>query len=144
MWPKLLSRLKRYPTFVLTGLDPEGYPYSVRCTPEPDSATESLRLTLPDYVKLQSGPACLLGHYHDDQLWNQTNVMIRGKLERAGDVWLFRLIQAVEGAGAGMSLLRQIREGRSAAQRYLQKRGLTRPKIPWDKLKAIYKGAQAK
>jgi hypothetical protein len=41
-----------------------------------------------------------------------------------------------------MSALRQVREGRRAAQRYLAKRGLSRPRIPWDKLIEIYTRAQ--
>jgi len=137
MWADLVKRLARYPSAVLTGLDGAGYPFSLRCVPEPDSARQVLRLALPDYANLQAGPASLLCHDHDDQLWNQTNVVVRGALEQAEGAWLFRPAQLLEGAGAGMSMLRQLRDGRRAAGRYLAKRGLARPRIPWDQLKAI-------
>ena len=41
-----------------------------------------------------------------------------------------------------MSFMRQVRDGRSSAKRYLDKRGLTWPKVPWARLHAIYEKAQ--
>ncbi len=137
MWADLVRHLARYPSAVLTGLDADGYPFSLRCVPEPDAAQQALRVVLPDCAPLQAGPAGLLCHYHDDQLWNQTNFVVRGTLEPAEDGWLFRPTQLIEGAGAGMSPIRQILDGRSAARQYLAKRGLSRPRIPWEALHAI-------
>lgn len=142
MWASLVKQLAKYSTAVLTVNGPDGYPYSVRCKPEPDGTQQVLKVVLPVYVEAQPGPAALLCHYHDDQLWNQTNAVVRGTLEQNGDHWVFRPAKLIEGAGAGMSLLRQIRDGRSAAKRYLEKRNLQRPKIPWGKLAAIYDKAQ--
>jgi hypothetical protein len=144
MWPKTTSQLAKYPTVVLTGLDADGYPFSLRCVPQPDAAREVLHLLLPEYATLQPGPASLLCHYHDDALWNQTNFVLRGTLTHEANEWSFKPTQFIEGAGAGMSMFRQIREGRGAAQRYLSKRNLSRLKIPWDQLKAIYDQAQRK
>jgi len=146
MWPKVTSHLAKYPTAVLTGLDANGYPFSLRCVPQPDAAREVLRLPLPDYAQatLQPGQASLLCHFHDNVLWNQTNFVLRGTLTREENGWSFKPTQFIEGAGAGMSMFRQIREGRGAAQRYLSKRSLSRPKIPWEQLKAIYDRAQRK
>ena len=142
MWAEVVKHLARYPTAVLTSLDAEGYPFSVRCVPEPVAAEQALRLALPGYVAWQSGPAGLLCHQHDEQLWNQTNFVLRGRLEPAAGAWLFRPTQLIEGAGAGQNPLGQVRDGRRAAQRYLDKRGLQRPRIPWDQLHAIYARAQ--
>ncbi len=41
-----------------------------------------------------------------------------------------------------MSFMRQERAGGSSAQRYLDKRALTWPKVPWTRLHAIYEKAQ--
>jgi len=142
MWAEAVKQLARYPSAVVTGLDAAGNPYSVRCVPAPLAEQQALRLAVPDYVPWQAGPAGLLCHAHDEQLWNQTNMVLRGRLERTGDAWLFYPTQLIEGAGAGMSLLRQMRDGRRAAQNYLRKRGLSRPRIPWDQLKEIYQRAQ--
>ncbi len=142
MWDRVISHLPKYPSAVLTAMDEEGYPYSLRCSPEVDSTRQVLVLALPGYVSLLSGPAGLLCHYHDDLLWNQTYFVLRGTLENLEGQWVFRPSQFLEGAGAGMSLIRQIREGRRAARQYLVKRGIERPRIPWDRLKAIYEHAR--
>jgi hypothetical protein len=142
MWDKVLKHLVKYPSAVLTGIDGEGYPTSVRCSPEADSGRKVLKLNLPGYVTLQAGPASVLCHYHDDLLWNQTNFVLRGNLDKVDNEWVFTPTQFIEGAGAGMNPLRQIRQGRSAAKSYLAKRSVARPKVPWDKLKALYEKAQ--
>lgn len=142
MWDKIVKQLARYPSAVLTGIDAAGYPYSVRITPQPDAAHHTLRLPLPDYVSLQAGPASILCHYHDDKLWNQTNFVLRGTLDQVDGTWVFKPTQFIEGAGAGMSMMRQITEGRRAAKQYLAKRGLARPRIDWAKIKALYDRAQ--
>jgi hypothetical protein len=36
---------------------------------------------------------------------------------------VFRATRLIEGSGAGMSFVRQVRGGRSSAKRYLDKRG---------------------
>jgi hypothetical protein len=142
MWTKVVKHLARYPSAVVTAPDSGGYPYSLRCVPEPLPAQQVLRLPVPGDVPWQPGPAGLLCHWHDDELWNQTNVVLRGTLARADGAWLFRPTQVIEGAGAGMSALRQMRDGRRAAQRYLARLGLSRPRVPWDQLHAIYARAQ--
>lgn len=142
MWDDLVRRLARYPSVVLTVVGSDGYPFSIRCVPVPDVARKVLRITLPAYVDVQPGPAGLLGHFHDDALWNQTNVVAYGVLEPDGEAWIFRANRHIEGAGAGMSAFRQLRGGRAAAQRYLDRRGLPWPQIPWARLHATYDRAR--
>ncbi len=143
MWDDLVRKLARYPSVVLTVVGADGYPYSVRCVPVPDASRKVFRMMLPGYVAAQAGPAGLLGHFHDDALWNQTNVVASGTLEPDGEAWVFRATRHIEGAGAGMSAFRQLRGGRAAAQRYLDRRGLPWPQIPWAKLHAIYARARS-
>jgi len=143
MWDSLLRKLRQYPSAILTAQDSSGYAYSVRCIPEPDRKRQALKITLPEYVEMQPGPAGLLCHYHDDLLWNQTNFVLRGTLEHEAGQWIFRPLTLVEGAGAGMNLIRQIRDGRQSAKLYLAKHGVKRPAIPWSKLAAIYKRARS-
>jgi hypothetical protein len=142
MWDKVVKHLKKYPTAVLTGIDTDGYPYSIRCKAETDSSLQAIKIALPGSTPIQAGVASILCHYHDDLLWKQTNVVLRGTIERTESAWLFRPTSIAEGAGAAMSMIRQVSEGRRAAKKYLEKRGLKRPKIMWDKLKAIYDRAQ--
>jgi hypothetical protein len=142
MWDDLVRNLGKYPTAVLTVTDAAAYPFSIRCVPEPDPDGQVLRVNLPAYVDVQTGPAGLLCHFHDDLLWNQTNFVAYGVLERDGSGWVFRPTRLIEGAGAGMSFMRQARGGRSSAQRYLDKRGLAWPTVPWARLHAIYEKAQ--
>jgi hypothetical protein len=142
MWDDLVRNLGKYPTAVLTVTDAAGYPYSIRCGPEPDPAGQVLKMTLPGYVDARAGPAGLLCHFHDDLLWNQTNFVAYGALEPDGSGWVFRATRLIEGSGAGMSFVRQVRSGRSSAQRYLGKHDLSWPKVPWARLHAIYEKAQ--
>jgi hypothetical protein len=142
MWDDLVRNLGKYPTAVLTVTDAAGYPFSIRCVPEPDPARQILKVDLPGYAHAQAGPAGLLCHFHDDRLWNQTNFVAYGRLERDGSAWVFRATRLIEGTGAGMSFVRQVRSGRSSAKRYLARRGLDWPQVPWGRLRAIYKKAR--
>ena len=75
MWDDLVRNLSKYPTAVLTVTDAAGYPFSIRCVPEPDPDRQVLRVNLPAYIDVQAGPAGLLCHFHDDLLWNQTHLV---------------------------------------------------------------------
>jgi hypothetical protein len=99
-------------------------------------------VNLPADIDVQAGPAGLLCHFHDDLLWNQTNFIAYGALEPDASGWVFRATRLIEGAGAGMGFMRQVRGGRSSAQRYLDKRGLSWPRVPWARLHALYEKAQ--
>jgi len=142
VWDDLVRSLAKYPTAVLTVTDAAGYPFSLRCVPEPDPARQVLKVTLPPYLHVQAGPAGLLCHFHDDLLWNQTNFVAYGALEPDGSGWVFRAARMIEGSGAGMGFVRQVRSGRSSARRYLDRRGLSWPQVPWARLHAIYEQAQ--
>ncbi len=139
MWPKLIKNLTRFPNAVLTALDADGYPFSIRCVPKADPVAQVLRLLLPPGAPLQSGPASLMCHSHDKLLWNLSNFLVRGSLQQDGQGWLFRPTQLIPGTGFANPLdgLRMFFKARESAKRYLAKRGLPRPAIPWEQVRAL-------
>lgn len=142
-WERLTSQLARYESAVLNGLDAEGYPYSVRCHPQPDAATRTLSLagmTAP----LREGPASLLCHWHDERLWKQRSFLARGQLVRDGARWRFTPTQLISGIDNSPAALgRFFMHARGVAAGYLAKRKLPRPVIPWDEVLRIKREAQA-
>lgn len=140
MWDEVVKQLADFSTAVLTVTDSDGYPFSIRCQPAVDHSAQVLRLPLPSYANLQTGPAGLLCHKHDEALWNLKSFVVRGSLEQDGQGWLFRPQQFIPGAGMGglMGFIQFLREGRRGAKQYLDKRGLPRPPIPWGQIKAIW------
>jgi hypothetical protein len=132
--------LRRFQSFVLTGVDPAGYPISLRCQPQVDSDTMVLRVTAPAWFDVRPGPASLMSHSHDEQLWNLQGFLARGTLERTGDTLAFRPTSFAVNAGGGpLDVLRLMRDTRRAAAAYLRRRNLARPRIPWDKVEAAKK-----
>jgi hypothetical protein len=133
MWPEISKRLPRFASAVLTGLDADGDPVSVRCRPTLDHHAQVLWVVVPDGLEVVPGPAGLLCHQHDEQLWGLQSFLLRGTLERGGHGWMFRPRQLVRGMDTTLvSNLRLLRNGRRTAKRYLTARGLSRPTIPWN------------
>jgi hypothetical protein len=142
-WERLVAELATYESAVLNGRDAEGYPYSVRCHPQPDAAT--CTLTLAGVVApLTGGPASLLCHWHDERLWRQRSLVTRGQLARDGDTWRFTPIQVIPGISqSSLALGRFFIHARGVAAAYLAKRNLPRPAIPWADILRIKHEAQA-
>ena len=83
MWAEAAKWLNKFPEAVLTGIDNDGYPVSVRVpTGAYDSATGELPVSLPDAVDGAEGPANLLCHSHDEKLWNLQMITVKGTLEK--------------------------------------------------------------
>jgi hypothetical protein len=138
MWDKIVQTLPQYPSAVLTGQDAQGYPYSVRCRPQPDNTQQVLRVQLPPGAPIQPGPAGLLCHYHNDQLWDLKSFTLRGVLAQDGTSWTFRPLHLPESSGKGVvGIIRFLIKSRRDANAYLKKRGLPRPRIPWDEVEAL-------
>src|SRR5438270_4368878 len=139
MWPEIRRYLTKYPSAVLTGVDAAGRPFSFRCEPELDNAARLLRMTSPRGVELVNGPASILCHSHNLFLWNLHSFLVRGTIELADGTWLFRPARFVPGIGVGglPGMIRFATSKRRAAKHYLDRRGLTRPRIPWAELRAI-------
>ena len=139
MWKLIARYLPEFPSAVLTGLDPAGYPYSLRCQPALDAARQVLPVRLPPDTPLQAGPACLLCHTHDDHLWGLKSFVVRGRLERAGEAWVFCPEQFIPGVGIGgwRSYLRFVRQGQAGTRAFFAKRGLPVPHVAWHELMGL-------
>lgn len=143
MWRELTRRLRRYSSAVLTTLDADGYPLSLRCRPTPDEASQVLRIELPEALALRPGKVCLLWHTHDEQLWNQWSLLVRGELRRDGAGWLVQPSQVVPGIEqTPIAFFRFVRDSRRKAAAYLAARGLPRPTIPWAQIEAVKQRAR--
>ena len=132
MWDDLMKHLPDFESAVLTAVDDEGYPFSVRCWPYPEAVVEVLRVQLPADMPIEPGPASLLCHKHDENLWNLQSFLVRGVLNRDERGWCFEPRRFVPGAGIGglPATLRFFINSRRNATRYLEKRGLARPVSP--------------
>jgi hypothetical protein len=139
MWADVRRHLPGFPSPVLTGLDSDGYPFSIRCAPSLDEEQQVVRVSLPGWSRITPGPASLLCHGHNDLLWDLRSFMIRGTLEASGETWLFRPTRFVPGMGIGglAGMVRFALVKRRAARRYLERRGISRPRIDWVQLKAL-------
>ena len=124
--------LAAYPSTVLATVDETGAPMLVRTTV---TATEDgYRPAVP----AGSGPASLLVHQHDDGLDGIHNAVVRGPLGADGLLRPERLIEPAGGRNAGaLETLRTVRALRAATDRYLEKRSLSRPAVPWPAYRAI-------
>lgn len=132
---------ERYDSAVLTYVEANGYPLSIRCQPIPDKNTKTLSLSLARGVDIPAGEASLLCHSHDDLLNNLHSVSIRGKLDKQDSQYLFHPEELIYGLGNGNFFKDVIQNailhpGRNA-KRFLTKHNLERPKIDWDKLRKL-------
>lgn len=137
MWNELRKALALFPTVVLNWVDEDGYPTSARITPRPDDSAETLRFDPPAGLAPREGPASILGHSHNARTWNLKAFLARGRLERDASGWVFRPSAFIPGQGVGSPLdqLKGTLRMRPTARRYLERHGLSRPTIPWDKIK---------
>lgn len=144
MWSRIVKQLGQFPTAVLTGLDADRFPTSLRCSPTPDHERRVLRITLPPSAAVRPGPASIVCHSHDEQLWKLKSFLIRGRLDRDTEGWLFIPSKFVPGVGmAGpWSLLKSMLQCRRVTKRYLTRRNEPRPKIPWAQLRALRREAE--
>lgn len=144
MWNEIVSNLQKFSSVVLTGTDAKGYPFSVRCNPEVDQARQVLRIGLSNDIPIQPGAAGLMCHSHDEFLWKLKAFLVRGNLEQDDQGWVFRPQKFIPGGGIGSPVgdMKAMFKTREAANRYLQKRELPRPSVPWSDIKALRKEAK--
>lgn len=144
MWAEITGHLYQFESAVLSGLDEEGYPFSVRCRPYPDaSSAEVLKIWLPPGTPVRPGPASLL--CHDENLWNLKSFLVRGVLVKDAGGWSFEPFQFIPGGGIGglPAMIRFFISSRRKASRYLKERNLARPSIPWDEINAAKKAVSS-
>ncbi|MBB2940551.1 hypothetical protein FB565_000255 [Actinoplanes lutulentus] len=131
--------LAGYKSVVLIGVDAAGAPVLVRTTVAAE--TDGYRVEVPEDSPVVAGPAGLLVHRHDDKLSNLHSANVRGELVADGGGWLLRPSRLVEpGQKHRANVLDPIRIARqcqATTRRYLERRGLARPAIPWDAYRRI-------
>ncbi|MEV3900747.1 hypothetical protein AB0K11_00330 [Mycobacterium sp. NPDC050551] len=136
MWSEAAKALRRYDEAVLTAIDTQGYPFSVRVrTADYDPTTGVLTAELPTALAPAAGPANLLCHFHDDKMWNIRTLHVRGRLERRDDAWDF--VSTAFTAPSRLAPLAMIRNANASARRYLARRGLDRPAVDWAAVKEM-------
>ena len=136
---KLEGYLRSFRDAVLTGVDAQGYPVSVRCHPLLDETEQVLRVRLPTDIQMMPGSAELLCHSHDEKLWNLKSFALQGTLEHQEDISLFhvqRFLPGMNMAGAPGPLT-TLMHARRTMKQILRKRDLPQPSIPWDQLKQL-------
>jgi hypothetical protein len=139
MWSDIVIHLGQFPNAVLTGKDREGYPFSIRCKPQVDEGRQVLHIPPFEQGFIQEGPAGLLYHSHNEALWDLKAVQILGRLQQAEGKWVFYPERFIAGAGlqGPVDQMRQLFKARADAKRYLEKRGLPRPKVRWDEIEEL-------
>lgn len=134
--------LATFPEGVVTAVDPDGYPVSVRqrslrC----DASTGEILVAWPQNIAVIEGPANVLCHSHDEKLWNLKALQLRGRLERRGDDWVFITSAVTAHSSMVVALGRAANSNRAAGNRYLDYRGIARPQVNWAAVKDIHRRA---
>jgi hypothetical protein len=138
--PDPTKHLRRYSEGVVNAVDAEGRPFSVRQTNLAwDSASGTMPVKIPDILGPVAGPASFLCHFHDDNLWGLRAVLVKGRLERRGDAWVF-----VGTSFDPPSPLKMMMGVKKATKKYLEKRGLDWPKVNFDSIAELWKVVDAK
>ncbi len=138
LWAMLTRYAPRFASAVLTSVGGDGFPASLRCRPLIEPAPQRLRLHLPAGAGATPGPASLLYHRHDERLWGLLSFLLTGELAQEGGDWVFRPARFLPGMGIGglRGYWRFVMQGRRTAAAYLARRGLPRPQVAWDEMRA--------
>lgn len=135
---RALAELAGYSSAVLSTRTDDGMPSLRRVRVTGPGAAGRLRLFVPPDDQLRPGPASLLAHFHDEQLWSLRSVVVVGELIDT-DVWTFRPERIVGGGSSvnPVTLLREMSRLRTTARGYLEKRSLPRPAVAWASVRAL-------
>jgi hypothetical protein len=138
MWNEAAAWLAKYPEAVVTALDAQGYPYSIRAsTSGYDAATGELAVVLPDEIAPNNSAANLLCHRHDESLWNLSVIHLKGVLDRRAGNWVF--ITTAFKRPPRFVLLDLAMRMRSASRRYLAGRQIAVPEVNWFAVEEIWR-----
>jgi hypothetical protein len=127
----------RFASGVLGVRDASGAPLLARVRPRPGGLGFVIDAGVPE--EAVPGAASLLVHQHDEHLGAMRNALVRGDLRREADRWVLVPGKVVEPMGNGRrgSTIRVLREARRSTKRYLERRGLDRPRIEWDRFQEL-------
>jgi hypothetical protein len=136
VWAEAAKWLGKFDEAVLTVLDADGYPASIRVdTRTYDAATGRLPAPLPGVLRPAEGPANLLCHYHDEKMWKLKAIHVKGRLEKRDGEWDF--VTTSFKPPSKLELFAFLKGTGTSAQRYLDKRGLNRPAVNWDSVNEL-------
>ena len=148
MWSdKLAAFIGDYRSAVLSWVEPDGYPVSVRAPVRLEEGTHTITFPqLPPAAADSRGKACLLFHVHDERLEGLRQMVLKGQLvETDGGALVFEATEFVTANGrpdtdrmphasAPLHMLQFYRLGRRKANAYLAKRGEPWPPIPFEEI----------
>jgi hypothetical protein len=138
VWDEAAAWLAKYPEVVVTALDAEGYPYSIRAsTSGYDAATGELAVVLPDGLAPSNSAANLLCHRHDESLWNLSVIHVKGILDHRAGNWVF--ITTAFHRPPRFVLLDLMMRMRTASRRYLVSRQVAAPEVNWSAIEHIWR-----
>jgi hypothetical protein len=142
VWAEAAKWLRKFDEAVLTGVDADGYPVSIRVEPrEYDATSGTLLAAFPAALNVAEGPANVLAHKHDEKLWHLNAIQIRGQLENRDGAWVFQSTHF--DAPSKLAFVQFLRNISASAQNYLDKRGMERPQVNWSAVKEIQRRAKA-
>ncbi|MGV9376568.1 pyridoxamine 5'-phosphate oxidase family protein [Nonomuraea sp. NPDC003707] len=129
--------IARFPSAVLGARDDSGAPLLVRTRPK--ATTDGFTIATDAADDIVPGTASLLVHRHDERLNAMHNALIRGELHADGDQWTMVPRKVIEPAGSGRisDALHTLRNARRSTLRYLERRGLPRPRVQWDQFQLL-------
>lgn len=135
------AQLGRAPSAVLAARNASGAPVLARTLPQPTPS--GYLVEVPADCPVEDGPAGLLVHRHDERLNHMYNAFVRGTLQQTGAGWILVPSRVIEpmGSGRAKDALRVLRRTKRSTDRYLARRGLTRPKVEWDSFRALVQPA---
>ncbi|MEV7385523.1 pyridoxamine 5'-phosphate oxidase family protein [Streptomyces sp. NPDC091215] len=136
------AHLARFPTAVLAARDASGAPVLARTRPVP--TPEGFAVEVPADCPAVPGPASLLVHRHDERLNHMHNALVRGELRESAAGRLLVPAKVVEpmGTGRATDAVGVLRSTKRATDRYLSRRGLSRPRVRWPEFKALAQDAR--
>lgn len=150
MWnEQLAQRATNYSSGVLSSVDANGYPISVRCTAHLDASRQVFTFPNPPALAANwRGKACLLFHQFNERLEGLRQMVILGELVSEDGLLALHVSKFVTANGrpntdkmphasSPLLLLQFWLLGRRNARAFLARRGKPWPPIPYDEIERL-------
>ena len=150
MWNEhLAKRASNYSTGVLSIVDTDGYPMSVRCTARLDASRQVFTFPTPPALAANwRGKACLLFHQFNERLEGLKQMVILGELVSENGLLTLHVSKFVTANGrpntdqmphasSPLHMLQFFLLGRRKSRAYLARRGTPWPPIPYDEIERL-------
>ncbi len=147
MWNEQLGNLiNTYPTAILSIVQSDGYPVSIRCQVRVDPQHQRIFIDHPPLLAIAwQGSASLLFHQHDEHLERLRQLLLLGMLESTEGRLIFSVEKFVTANGRSDSdqmphassplhMLKFFFTGWRQARAYIARRGKPWPAIPYEEI----------